>query len=211
MEYRQFILGELQTNCYLLWSGTEAGIIDPGGSVDEVIRFIDQQGLQLKWIVNTHGHADHIIGNRPLQKQYDVPIFIHPADREMLTSSTANLSAFIGAPMTSPDAKATIKNGDTLALGEERLQVLETPGHTQGGISLYIPGRIFAGDTLFYESIGRTDLPGGNHWQLLNAIRDRLLVLPPETVVLPGHGPASTIAHEIEWNPFIQEENELSY
>jgi hydroxyacylglutathione hydrolase len=211
MEYRQFILGELQTNCYLLWSGTEAGVIDPGGPVDEIIRFIDKQGLQLKWIINTHGHSDHILGNRQLQKQYNVPIIIHSADREMLTSAIANLSAFIGAPFTSPDAKSTIKNGDTLALGEEQIRVLETPGHTQGGISLYIPERVFVGDTLFLESIGRTDLPGGNHWQLLNAIRDRLLVLPPKTKVLPGHGPATTIGHEIEWNPFIQEENEVPY
>lgn len=211
MEYRQFIIGELQTNCYLLWSGTEAGVIDPGGPVDEIISFIENRELQLKWIANTHGHADHIAGNRQLQKHYNVPIHIHMADREMLTSATANLSAFFGAPITSPDAKTTIKNGDTLALGDERILVLETPGHTLGGISFSIPGLVFAGDTLFYESIGRTDLPGGNHWQLLNAIRDQLLVLPPETIVLPGHGPATTIAHEIEWNPFIQEENEVPY
>ena len=211
MEYQQFILGDIQTNCYLIWSQAEAGVIDPGGAADEVIRMIERRGLKLKWILNTHGHADHIAGNGQLQQRYPAPILIHPADREMLTSPMANLSAFIGAPVSSPDAGATVKQGDVLELGGEKIQVIETPGHTQGGISLYIPGLLFAGDTLFLESIGRTDLPGGNHRQLLNSIRERLFVLPTETVVFPGHGPSTSIGHEMAMNPFLQEENEVSY
>ena len=129
----------------------------------------------------------------------------------MLTSALANLSAFIGVTISSPAAKSTVKGGDTLTLGEAKIQIIETPGHTQGGISLYFPNLLFAGDTLFHESIGRTDFPGGNQRQLLKSIRERLLILPPDTLVLPGHGPATTIEHEIKSNPFIREENEILY
>lgn len=196
MEYRSFVIGEIMTNCYLLWSGKEAGVIDPGGPVHEVIDFIKENGLNLKWIVNTHGHADHITGNRTLRNEFDAPILIHERDREMLLSSTANFSLFMGEAITSPDADGFLKEGDILKLDLEELKVIDTPGHTPGGISLYSPGLLFAGDTLFFESIGRTDLPGGDHRQLIKSIRERLLILPPETIVLPGHGEATTIEHE---------------
>ncbi len=191
------------TNCYLLWSDKEAGVIDPGGPVSEVIDFIKQRGLVLKWIVNTHGHADHIAGNRMLRNEFAVPIFIHERDREMLLEPTANLSVFIGKGITSPDPDKLIKDGDILSLDWETLQIIDTPGHTPGGISLYTPGLLFAGDTLFLESIGRTDLPGGAHEQLLKSIREKLIILPPETIVLPGHGETTTIEHESRWNPFL--------
>ncbi len=203
MEYRSFITEEIMANCYLVWSGKEAGVIDPGGPVHEVVDFIKKNGLDLKWIVNTHGHADHIAGNAMLQNEFDTPILIHIREREMLLSPTANLSAFMGAGVTSPDADRLLKDGDILKLDQEELQVIDTPGHTPGGISLYTPGLLFAGDTLFLESIGRTDLPGGNHRQLLKSIRERLMALPAETIVLPGHGESTTIEHETNWNPFL--------
>lgn len=203
MEYRSFVVGDIMTNCYLLWSGKEAGVIDPGGPVSAVIDFIKKNGLELKWIVNTHGHADHIAGNQAFRDQFDAPILIHEQDREMLLSPTANFSAFMGVGFTSPDADKLLKEGDILRLNLEELQVIETPGHTPGGISLYCPGLLFAGDTLFLESIGRADLPGGDHQQLLNSIRERLMTLPPETIALPGHGEATTIEHESNWNPFL--------
>lgn len=203
MNYRSFVVGEIMTNCYLLWSNKEAGVIDPGGPVDEVISFIKKNGLFLKWIVNTHGHADHIAGNRTLWDEFDVPILIHERDREMLSDPTANLSVFMGNGITSPTADKLLKEGDTLSLDSESLQVIGTPGHTPGGISLYTPGLLFAGDTLFFESIGRTDLPGGDHLQLLKSIREKLMILPPETIVLPGHGETTTIEHESQFNPFL--------
>ena len=132
MEYRQFNLGELSTNCYLLWSGKEAGVIDPGGPAGAVSQVIDDLGLQLKWIVNTHGHADHIAGNAELQKKYGAPIYIHEADRSMLTSAVANLSSLIGSAFTSPDANNTLKAGEIVKLDNEDLMVIETPGHTPG-------------------------------------------------------------------------------
>lgn len=203
MEYQSFIVGDILTNCYLLWSEKEAGVIDPGGPVSQVIEFIKQHGLVLKWIVNTHGHADHIAGNGTLRNEFGAPILIQERDREMLLEPVANLSAFMGKGITSPDADKLLKEGDLLRLDSEVLQVIETPGHTPGGISLATPGLLFSGDTLFFESIGRTDLPGGDHEQLLQSIREKLLVLPPETVVLPGHGESTTIEHESRWNPFL--------
>ncbi len=211
MEYRQYILGDLQTNCYLLWSGEEAGVIDPGGPVDEVIQEMDNRQLKLKWIVNTHGHADHIYGNKVLQETYHCPIMIHPADQEMLLSPMANLSAFIGFYLTSPDAGRLLKGGDLLELGSESLQIIDTPGHTPGGIALYVPDLLFSGDTLFYESVGRTDLPGGDHGQLIQSIKNRLFNLPSRTMVLPGHGPVSSIQHELKSNPYLRAEDEVSY
>lgn len=203
MNYRQFSVGYLPTNCYVVWAGHEAGVIDPGGPTGEIIAFVKNMGLTLQWIVNTHGHADHIEGNRELHTEFKAPILIHEADRKMLLFAEANLSAFFGAGITSPDASSTLKNGDRLILGNEYLTVIETPGHTPGGISLYTQGLLFSGDALFYESVGRTDFPGGSFEMLIRCIKERLLVLPPETVVLPGHNEETTIAHEIEANPFL--------
>jgi hydroxyacylglutathione hydrolase len=211
MEYRSYIVGDLMVNCYLLWSGAEAGVIDPGGSVDELVQFLTEHRLQLKWILNTHGHADHIAGNAALHQEYGAPILIHQADQAMLTSPTANLSIFIGDNIVSPDADRVLHDGDQLTLGGEIITVIATPGHTPGGISLYTRGLLFAGDTLFQESIGRTDFPGGNHQELLAAIKERLFILPAETIVLPGHGGLTSIGHEIKHNPFIAEDYEISY
>lgn len=203
MEYQRFILGAIETNCYLIWSGEEAGVIDPGGPVGEVIDYLESRHLSLSWIINTHGHADHIAGNEELQKKYDAPIWIHEADREMLTSARANLSFFMGEEVVSPDAAATLTEGQTVTCGAVQLKVLATPGHTPGGISLYGEGLVFTGDALFYENVGRTDLPGGDYHCLLENIQTKLLTLPPETSVLPGHGPASCIAHEKQANPYL--------
>jgi hydroxyacylglutathione hydrolase len=210
MEYRSYIVGDIMTNCYLLWSGKEAGIIDPGGPATKLEQFMTEHSLKLKWIVNTHGHADHIAGNGFLHRKYGVPIFISAADRPMLTSPTANLSAFMGEGVISPDTDRFLNHGDKLALGSEELSVIATPGHSPGGISLYTPGLLFAGDTLFYESIGRTDFPGGDHRQLIASIREQLFALPAETVVLPGHGEATSIDYEMKHNPYISDDHEIS-
>ncbi len=205
MEYCSFIIGDIMTNCYLLWSGQEAGVIDPGGPVFEVVNFLKNNKLELKWIVNTHGHVDHIAGNLALKNEFNVPIFINERDREMLFSPTTNLSIFLGTEIISPEADKLLKEGDIIRLGLEELRVIETPGHTPGGIALYTPGLLFSGDTLFLESIGRTDLPGGDQQQLLKSIRERLMVLPPETVVLPGHEESTTIEHESKYNPYLNQ------
>ncbi|TCL69317.1 glyoxylase-like metal-dependent hydrolase (beta-lactamase superfamily II) [Hydrogenispora ethanolica] len=204
MEYQRFVLGDLRVNSFLVWSGREAGIIDPGEPAGELLAALEKRDLQLKWIVNTHGHADHIGGNAQLQAATGAPIWIHKEDRPMLTSAEANLSAWLGAPIISPDAAGTLQDGDTLKLGEERLTIIETPGHTPGGISLYFPGLLFSGDALFRESIGRTDFPGGSASKLIQVIKERLFQLPPSTLVWPGHETSTTIEHEIRFNPYFQ-------
>ncbi len=206
MEYRSFTIGDLMTNCYVIWKGKEAGIIDPGGPVSGIERFLMEHSFQLQWIINTHGHTDHIAGNAALHQKYGAPILIHAADREMLTSPTANLSAFMGRSTISPDADRLLAADDRIALGDEFLQVIVTPGHTPGGISLYTPGLAFVGDTLFFESIGRTDFPGGSHRQLLDSIRKRLFSLPAGTKVFPGHGEPTSIDYEMKNNPFVNED-----
>jgi hydroxyacylglutathione hydrolase len=203
MNYQRFELGELGTNCYLVWSGNEVGVIDPGGMTGEVVMVIESKGLELKWIVNTHGHGDHIFGNGELKERYQAPLFIHEADRAMLISPELNLSVFLGYGFTSPDADRSLREGEKLPLGKEELLVIEVPGHTPGGIALYAPGLLFAGDTLFQEGVGRTDLPGGSMTVLLDSIREKLLTLPPETEVLPGHGGPTTIGNESARNPFL--------
>lgn len=204
MNYKTFVTGPIETNTYLVWSGQEAGIIDPGGPVVDIIRFIEDNRLTLKWIVNTHGHVDHIAGNSLILEKYQVPIAIHEQDRVMLTSAEHNLSTFMGTPLVSPDATIVLTDGAQISLGDETLQILATPGHTKGSISLYGNGLLFAGDTLFYQSIGRTDLPGGDYQEIITSIERKLLPLPQETVVLPGHGCDTTLAHERDFNPFIK-------
>jgi hydroxyacylglutathione hydrolase len=209
MEYRQFIVGALATNCYVVWSDKAAGVIDPGGAMEPVIQFLDAAGLQLQWVINTHGHCDHIAGNGTLLQRYQVPLLIHAADREMLLSSTANLSAFIGPRIVSPAATRSLADTETVLLGSAQLQVIATPGHTRGGISLYTPDLLFSGDALFKESVGRTDFPGGDYRQLITGIRERLFCLPPATIVLPGHGDATTIGHEMKHNQFLGATDEV--
>jgi len=191
----------------LVWVGKEAGVIDPGGPVDGIERFLRENSLKLQWIINTHGHGDHIAGNAALQQKFEVPIWIHAADREMLSSPTANLSAFMGESVTSPDADRELNDGDQIALGNEWIQVITTPGHTPGGISLLSPGLAFVGDTLFFESIGRTDFPGGNHQELLKSIRERLFLLPAQTKVFPGHGEVTSIGYEMKNNLYVDEDS----
>ncbi len=205
MELKRWVMGDLQVNTFLVWSDGEAGIIDPGGAMTEVFEHLTRLGLRLAWIVNTHGHADHIAGNAEIHSLTGAPIIIHPNDRPMLVSAAANLSAYIGAELVSPDADRTVRAGDHLELGREILTVIETPGHTVGSISLYAPGLLFSGDALFYESIGRTDFPGGDHRQLLASIKERLLTLPQDTLVWPGHDRSTSIGHETDFNPYLHE------
>ena len=160
--------------------------------------------MKLRYIVNTHGHMDHIEGNKDLQAATGAPILIHREDAGMLTSPAQNLSLFVGSDFVSPPPGRLLDEGDVIAWGRESLQVLHTPGHTPGSISLAGGGVVFSGDTLFARSVGRTDFPGGSMTKLLLSLREKLLDLPPETRVLPGHGPETTIGVEKNNNPFLR-------
>lgn len=203
-------LGLYETNCYVLRDGQSAKdclLVDPGLGADELMSFLREDELNPVAVVLTHGHIDHIAGIAALRQDYpDIKVLIHELDAHMLTEPAANLSGMTGTPFTAQPADIRLQDAALIEQAGVKLQVIHTPGHTPGGICLYAKDHavVFTDDTLFEESIGRTDFPGGSSSQLLKSIRERLYVLPEETIVYPGHGPATTITHEKERNPFLQ-------
>jgi hydroxyacylglutathione hydrolase len=201
-------VGMLQCNCSIFGDEqTQEGlVVDPGDEIAHVLEIIHHHGLKLKAIVITHAHIDHIGGAQKLKKATGAPVYMNLNDaglQKMLDVQAAWLGMETPEPV-SIDAPA--KDGDHLLVGATEFQVLHTPGHTQGSISLWIPAesKLVAGDTLFCGSIGRTDLPGGDGRQILRSIHDKLLPLPEETVVIPGHGDNTTIGRERRSNYFLQ-------
>lgn len=198
-------------NTYVVWlpGRSDVLVIDPGLEPDLILDFLDDRGLTPAALLNTHGHADHIGGNRALKERYpDAPLLIGVDDAPLLTDANLNLSAPFGLPVTSPPADALLREGDTVEHAGIRLQVLDIPGHSPGHIVFVhqdSPVRVFGGDVLFRESIGRTDFPGGSDPLLLSGIRNKLFLLPDDTVVYPGHGPVTTVGHERRFNPFVKE------
>lgn len=206
MKIIQFQLGPLGTNSYLVYceKTLEAVVIDPGGEPDEVLAVVEREKLKVKYIINTHGHADHIAGDAKLKEVTGALVLIHDQDAKMLTDARYNLSMYIGGDIEFEPADKLLRDGEVVSFGNVEMIVLHTPGHTPGGISLLAGEILFSGDTLFCESIGRTDFPGGSYSTLVNSIKTKLLTLSDETKVLPGHGPESTIGWERKMNPFIQ-------
>jgi hydroxyacylglutathione hydrolase len=208
MIHEVLIVGMLQVNCSVCGDEAtrEAFVIDPGEEAERILDAVEHHGLKVAGIVLTHAHIDHIGAVREVQEATGAPVSLHPADRALAENAGA-LAAMMGLlPPGHFDVDRELADGDVLRLGATEFRVLHTPGHTQGGCCLWIPaeGRLIAGDTLFRDSIGRTDLPGGNGPQLLESIRDKLFPLPDETVVIPGHGPQTTIGREREYNVFLQ-------
>jgi len=205
MKYELIIVGALETNCYLVYSpeSHRCIIIDPGAEPEKIFPVIAELELKPVLIVNTHGHVDHIGANRDMKDHYSIPLCLHAADQPLLEQAQqSELSIFLGAK-ESPPADRFLKDGEEIAVGRSRLRVIHTPGHSPGSISLYGSGYLFSGDTLFCEGVGRTDLPGGSWKDLEQSIRTRILVLAEDTVVLPGHGPLTTIGREKSSNPFL--------
>ncbi|MHC4570833.1 MAG: MBL fold metallo-hydrolase [Planctomycetota bacterium] len=210
MKIDRLILGAYQTNCYILRSSVadkDCLIIDTGLEAGELVDFLQRHELNPVAVVLTHGHADHITGLVALRDKFpNTKVYIHKLDAEMLTSAKDNLSALAGVLFMSEPADFLIEEGNVIEEANIKLQVLHTPGHTQGGICLYSKdeGIVFSGDTLFADSVGRTDFPGGDIKQLTTGIKEKLCVLPDETVVYPGHGPVTTIAQEKASNPYLK-------
>ncbi|MFH1189122.1 MAG: MBL fold metallo-hydrolase [Candidatus Omnitrophota bacterium] len=198
---KRFVVGPLGTNCYVVADAStgDACLIDPGSDPESVKRFIEREGLTLKFIINTHGHGDHIGANAV----FGAPIFIHRADADFLTDPGKNMSRAFAADIMSPKADRMLEEGDVLRVGAIELKVLHTPGHTPGSISVVTDGAAFTGDALFAGSIGRTDFEYGDHDALIRSIADKLFALKDDTVIYPGHGELSTIGEEKKSNPFF--------
>ncbi|MDX2480460.1 MAG: MBL fold metallo-hydrolase [Desulfuromusa sp.] len=197
--------GPLQVNCYVLGCETtgQAAVIDPGGDVKQILKLLNKHKLKAVMIINTHGHFDHIGGNRELLAVTGAELLIHQDDRPLLAQSEEHAAAFGLRAEPSPAPTRELSGGETLQLGELSIRVIHTPGHSPGGICLYVEDHLIVGDTLFAGSIGRTDLPGGNHQLLISRIKEKLLPLPETTRVYPGHGPTTTIGQEKLYNPFL--------
>ena len=199
----------LQCNCSIFGDeqSGEAVVIDPGDEIDSILAVLDKHGLRVKAIIITHAHIDHIGGAQKLKAETGAPVYMNANDQPLY--DTIDMQAdWLGMPVPErTDIDVDAREGGTLRMGPAEFQVLHTPGHTQGSISLWIPAenKLVAGDTLFRDSIGRTDLPGGNTRQILRSIHDKLLPLEDSVVVIPGHGPNTTIGRERERNPFLQE------
>ena len=207
MIQKALMVGLLEVNCYILGDEEtkEAVVIDPGGDEDEILEALKYHGLQLKTIIDTHGHFDHVDANQPLKEATGASIAIHEADAAMLAKPSAEAMFFTGNRLRLSAADILLKEGDIISFGNHRLKVLHTPGHTPGGISLVMENSplVYVGDLLFQGSIGRTDFPGGSFEDLINAVKTKIFTLGDNYSVYPGHGPVTTVGQERKYNPFF--------
>ena len=201
-------VGPFAANCYIVGStSTKRGmIIDPGADADVIMKTVQETGLSISIIVITHSHMDHVGALREVQQKTNAEFAIHEAEKGFVFSTPMRMLTSLGvSPVKSPPRPdRLLRDGDRIDLSDLHFEVLYTPGHSSGGICLLGHGVVFSGDTLFKFGIGRTDFPGMSHERLLKSIREKLMVLPDETVVYPGHGPPTTIGDERRGNPFLQ-------
>lgn len=199
-------VGIYAANCYIVYSeSTKDGIVvDPGGDVDDILKIVEENNLKIKYIVLTHGHADHIGGVIGLRNALNIPVMIHECDGEILVDGNKNLSNIMAMGTIEINSDILIKGGEIIEFGDLNAEIIHTPGHTFGGISIKIEDSIITGDTLFAGSIGRTDLLGGDYNTIIDSIKNKIMVYPDETIVYPGHGPSSTIGKERVLNPFLR-------
>ena len=203
---KELAVGPLMANCFICGcpNTKDAVVIDPGGDADMILRALAEEALTVKYIINTHGHFDHVSANGEMKDAPGADILIHPLDAPMLQSLSSNAAFFGISVENSPPCDQTIEEGDTVSFGDITLSVIHTPGHTPGGISLFTNGIVFVGDTLFAGSIGRTDFPGGNFNTLISSIQTKLFKLDDTVKVLSGHGPETSIGREKRYNPFVR-------
>lgn len=203
---RKLEVGPIMANCYIVGceETKQAAVIDPGDDADRILMTLAEAELKAKYLINTHGHFDHVGANKRMKDATGAQIAVHPDDEPMLSDLSKHAAMFGLKTENSPSADIHLKDGETITFGNITFEVIHTPGHSPGGICLYTPGHLFVGDTLFMGSIGRTDLPGGDYDTLISSIKTKLLNLDEKTIVYPGHGPETSIANEKRMNPFLR-------
>jgi glyoxylase-like metal-dependent hydrolase (beta-lactamase superfamily II) len=209
MQITRLVVGPLQVNCYIVADEKtrEAIVIDPGDDARNVLAVIREKGLNVQYIVNTHAHFDHVGANGEVKDATGAELLIHREDDALLGNTAGQARMFGMTAPSSPKADRYLRHGDAVTVGSVTLKVLHTPGHSSGGICLAGDGVVFTGDALFAGSIGRTDLMGGDLMTLIGSIKEHLMTLPDDTVVLSGHGPDSTIGVERRENPFLSSQS----
>ncbi len=206
MIIKKLEVGPIMANCFIVGCEVtkEAIVIDPGDDADQILMALAKAELKVKYLVNTHGHFDHVGANKKMKEATGAQIAIHTDDEPMLSELSSNAMMFGLSAENSPPADILLNDGDEIRFGEITMTVIHTPGHSKGGICLSTKGHLFAGDTLFAGSIGRTDLPGGDYDSLISSIKQKLLPLDENTRVYTGHGPETTIGNEKAVNPFLR-------
>ena len=208
MIVEQLLLSKMDTFCYILGDeqSKTCALIDPAFDTDRILSRADRAGLKVTHIINTHGHSDHCAGNAAVKSATGARLLIHSADAGKLGKLMHSTFSMILGGKGSPPPEVMLEDGDSILIGETKLTVLHTPGHTPGSICLYTTGHVFTGDTLFVQAVGRTDLPGGSGPQLVASVHSKIYTLPDDTIVWPGHHygptPSSTVKIERETNPF---------
>ncbi len=205
MKYETLIAGPLETNCYLVYcqETLECAVVDPGAEAIRIFQLIAGKGLKPAVMLNTHGHVDHIGANKDIKEKFNIPLYIHSADSSLLEEvQQSEIGIFLGA-RDSPSPDHFLNDGDKIKIGKSFLRVIHTPGHSPGSVSFLGDGFLLSGDTLFSGGVGRTDLPGGSWKEMENSIKNKILTMPDEMIILPGHGPSTTVGKEKSSNPFI--------
>jgi glyoxylase-like metal-dependent hydrolase (beta-lactamase superfamily II) len=204
VEVERLVVGPLATNCYLAKSGNEIAVIDPGADADEILARAGELGGAVRLVVDTHGHIDHVSANRAVVEATGAALLVHELDAAMLLNPDRNLAALAGMSADSPAATRRLKEGDRVRVGEAEFEVVHTPGHTPGGICLIGDGLAFTGDTLFVDSVGRVDFPGGSEELMMESLRRLQVLLRRDMMLYPGHGEPGTFGRALLVNPFLR-------
>lgn len=204
MIFKKFTVGEMGNNNYLLVDNGEAALIDVTGTIPELDAVLKENNAQLKYVFLTHAHFDHIMGLKALQDKYQIKVYMHQDEKEILDGTNNFLTAVGMDPIEIPTVDVYLKDGDKVKVGNAELDVIHLPGHTPGGVGYKYEHWLFAGDTIFMNSIGRTDLPGGDHQTLVNSIKERIFTLDDNVIIYTGHGADTSVEYEKKYNSFVQ-------